>query len=711
MGVIKGWLAPPVFAGDEEKTRKAALINLIGIVSLVILLLLVLVSFFTGATPARILIFDLGFGGAVLLLLLRWVRSGRVSLARYGIVIFGFVFITWIVASIGTVREPTVTLFVFWLLMTGLIFDLKGIVVGTLAASLAVLGLIVAENAGWLRVPFRGVGFTQWITFTVVFAFTSGLNYYVMKRMQNALARAEQEIKQRELFELALRDSEQRYRNLVEWTPEALVVYRDDRILFVNPAAVELIGASSAHDLLGTSLLDWVHPEYRDALLARRANPLKIENDLRTPRLEEKLIRVDGRVIDVEFMIHTIEYAGASARQASLRDITERKAVLAALEVARFKAERVSRAKSRFLASASHDLRQPAHALGMFVARLAELPHDAQTRQLLNGVEASVHAMQDMLDGFFDVARLESEQTEISRLALPITGIFDRLRDNFADAARAKGLRLRFRPSKAWVESDPVLLQRILLNLVSNAIRYTPRGTVLVACRPLCDRRQLRIEVRDSGVGIALEHQEDIFQEFFQVENSQRDRSQGLGVGLNIVERACHLLNHPLALRSAPGCGTRFTLTVPAASPRVNGSYEEERALAAKLQFNGLRVGLIEDDELGRAGLASLLRSWGCSVSEFEDVRAACDSYQQNQAPDVLISDFRLSGGINGIAAVQRVRAIADRPLVAFLISGDADANLRSQAQAEGLSLLQKPVRSAKLRSLLHHLAQTAVVR
>jgi PAS domain S-box-containing protein len=704
MNLIMRWLTPPVFAGDEEKTRHAGLINLIGIASLLILLVLVLISLFAGATPLRILIIDICVGGPALLLLLGWVRMGRVTLARFGLVIFGFVFITWITASIGTVREPTASLFVFWLLMTGLLFDLSGIVLGTIAASLAVMGLIGAENAGWLRQPFRGVGLTQWVTFTVVFAFTSGLSFYVMRKTRSALALAEQEIERRKRVETDLKDSEQRYRKLVEWTPLAFVVYREFTILFVNPAAVKMSGAESESELLGTSLLDWIHPESLRPILVRRADSQRLEHDIFMAPLEERLRRVDGVYVDVEIMIRTIEYDGQPARQVSLRDITERKAAAAALETARLKAESASQAKSRFLASASHDLRQPAHALGLFVARLAELPHDEQTRQLLTSVEASVRAMQDMLDGFFDIARLESGQTEIKRAAFPIDSIFGQLQQNFADATSAKGLRLRFRPSSAWVDSDPGLLGRILLNIVSNAVRYTPRGTVLVACRPTRDGKTLRIEVRDSGVGIAAQHHEDIFQEFFQVENPQRDRAQGLGVGLNIVQRACHLLNHPLMLRSAPGCGTCFTLIVPLAPRRVGGRFEEARELASKVHFKGLRVALIEDDELGRLGLASLLRSWGCSVSEFDGAQAACDHYRLDEPPELIISDFRLGGGMDGIEAVERLRALAGRPVAACLISGDTHANVRSRAQAAGLSLLQKPVRPAKLRSLVHHL-------
>ena len=687
----------------------AALINLILLLSIALILTIMMSALIGKGTPTLTLIMDI-LACLVLAQLLRLLRAGRVALVGFALVIFGLIFITGASASLGTVRATTTSILVFWVIVTGLLFDLPGILLGSAAASLAVLGLIVAENAGWLPTPYRGVGFTQWTVFTTVFAFTGGLTYYVVHRMREALARTKEEITQRARVEAVLKESEQRYRTLVEWTPEALVVYRADKILFANPAAVELVGATSAHELLGTSLLDWVHPEYRDALLARRANPSKIESDPRMPRLAEKLVRVDGRVIDVEFMIHTIEYDGKPARQASLRDITERRAALTALEAARIKAEKESRAKSRFLASASHDLRQPAHAAGMFVARLVELPHDAQTRQLLKGVEASVHAMQDMLDGFLDVARLETGQIAISRLAFPIDGIFVRLRENFAEAARAKGLRLRFRSSRDWVESDPALLHRILLNLVSNAIRYTPHGSVLVACRPARDGKQLRIEVRDSGVGIAPEHHENVFQEFFQVDNPQRNRAQGLGVGLNIVQRACGLLNHPLALRSALGCGTRLTLTVPRAPARVGGSYEDARQLASMSQFKGLRVGLIEDDALGRAGLASLLRSWGCSVTEFEGAQAACDWYRLEQEPDLIISDFRLGGGIDGIEAVDLLRIIAGRRILACLISGDTDASVKQQAQAAGLSLLQKPVRPAKLRSLLNHLIQSAAV-
>ncbi len=387
-------------------------------------------------------------------------------------------------------------------------------------------------------------------------------------------------------------------------------------------------------------------------------------------------------------------------------DISERKRAQAALEKAKSHAENDSLAKSRFLAAASHDLRQPAHALGLFVARLAELKNDPPTQHLVTCMDASVKAMQDMLDGFFDISRLDANSTPIEVVAFPLEPVFEQLRNGFSSAALDKGLRLHFRPSRAWVQSDPSLLHRILLNLLSNAVRYTAKGSVLVACRPARDGKHVRIEVWDSGIGVAAQHHEDIFSEFFQVENPGRDRSKGLGVGLSIVDRACRLLGYSLALRSELGRGTRFTLTVPQAPAQSHNRHDVSTVAPLPGGLAGLKVLIIEDDALGREGLASLLTSWGCTVTAAQGAQMACDLCQHDQTIGLIISDFRLSDGVNGIEAVRRVRDTVGQPVPACLISGDTDVNLSEQAQRAGLVLLQKPVRPAKLRSLLRHLAQ-----
>jgi signal transduction histidine kinase/ActR/RegA family two-component response regulator len=364
-------------------------------------------------------------------------------------------------------------------------------------------------------------------------------------------------------------------------------------------------------------------------------------------------------------------------------------------------------AKSRFLAAASHDLRQPAHALGMFVARLAALPQDPQTRLLVAGVEASVRALQDMLDSFFDYSRLDAPSMQVKPQDFAVEQLFAQLRTGFAEMSAAKGLRLRIRPSQRWLHSDPVLLQRVLLNLLNNAVQHTRQGSILVACRPCQDPTKARIEVWDSGIGIAPEHQELVFDEFFQVDNRERDRTKGLGLGLSIVQRSCQLLGHPLTMSSRIGGGTRFVLTVQqVARPVVAADAVGGEVLVADMpqsaELTGLRVFLIEDDALGSQALRGLLESWGCRVAVADGAASAGELLQPGETPDFVVSDYRLRGGQDGIEAIALLRQATGRAdLPACVISGDTDAAVRERVQAAGLVLLQKPVRAGKLRSVL----------
>ncbi len=367
-------------------------------------------------------------------------------------------------------------------------------------------------------------------------------------------------------------------------------------------------------------------------------------------------------------------------------------------------AEAANKAKARFLSSASHDLRQPAHALGMFMDRLDQLSIDPQSKGLVASANAAVREMQDMLDGMFDLSRLEVESTQAQIQAVPINLVFDALRSGLESEAIAKGLQLRIRPSAAWLQSDGALLRRILHNLVSNSIRYTHHGSVLVACRPTRSGLYARIEVRDSGIGIAPENHEKVFREFYQVANPQRDRRMGLGVGLSIVERCCRLLAHPLVLHSSLGAGTRVILTVPLTRARPDLPDRSSAQPAGTGELKNRHVMVIEDDVMGRDALAGLLESWGYSVVAADGARTAVEMLQKDQPPDLIISDLRLGGGLDGIAAVRMLRELAGRHIAACVISGDTDAQARQQVEDAGLVLLSKPVRPAKLRSVLRHL-------
>ncbi|GAB4400751.1 MAG: hypothetical protein OHK0048_16320 [Rhodoferax sp.] len=402
------------------------------------------------------------------------------------------------------------------------------------------------------------------------------------------------------------------------------------------------------------------------------------------------------------------------AVQASLCDTADRLAayrddlqaqINAATQMLREKkeeAELANQAKSRFLAAASHDLRQPTHALGLFVSRLAQVPHDGQTAELVAHLQASVSALQTLLDRLLDISRLEARAVQVLRQPLPLQSLFDRLAQDMGEKSRHLGLRMRLRPTGLWVDSDPSLLYRIVLNLVSNALRYTERGGVLVTARRIHAGSEVHLQVWDTGIGIAPQYQKAVFQEFFQVANAARERSRGLGLGLNIVQRTAALLEHPLTLRSQLGRGSVFGVILPAAAPQERQNTEP--AAFPEDALDGRSVLLIEDDPMASQAMQSLLQSWGLQVEAAHDAASAHDCLNRGIRPDLILSDVRLPGPIQGLALVAELRARLQTNTAACLMSGDTDPDLIRQAQAVELTLLHKPVRPAKLRALLRRL-------
>ncbi len=390
------------------------------------------------------------------------------------------------------------------------------------------------------------------------------------------------------------------------------------------------------------------------------------------------------------------------------RDELEQRVIdaTAALREKKEEAESATLAKSRFLAAASHDLRQPTHALGMFVARLAQLRNDEETKHLIVNIDASLHAMQNLLEGLLDISKLDAGAVPVQVRAVALGDLFAQLQSNTILSAEEKGLRLRVRPTRVKVMTDPTLLFRILMNLLTNGVRYTQIGTVMLACRPSADGRFAHIEVRDSGVGIAPEHQSSVFREFYQVGNTERDRSKGLGLGLNIVQRTAHLLGHELSMVSGTGCGTCFRLKVPLASADAVTALDESRDSSFMDDLGKMNVLVVEDDVLARAGIVALLESWGAQVRPTESITDALGEMDTNGPPDLIISDYRLRDGDNGIDCIGKLRAAAGYSVPACLISGNTDVALIQESKRLGLTLLHKPVRPAKLRSLVRRLAQ-----
>jgi signal transduction histidine kinase/CheY-like chemotaxis protein len=365
--------------------------------------------------------------------------------------------------------------------------------------------------------------------------------------------------------------------------------------------------------------------------------------------------------------------------------------------------ELANRAKSRFLAVASHDLRQPMHALGLFSSQLSRkpLPHDIQ--RLAQQIEASVVALGNLLDALLDMSKLDAGAVTAEIADFPVSDILDRIEGSFRASALDKGLKFRVVHCSATVRSDPVLLERIVLNLVSNAIRYTAHGGVLVGCR----RRDacIRIEVRDKGCGIPLDLQRDIFREFYQLPNPGRNGDPGMGLGLAIVDRLSRVLDHPVRVESTPGRGSVFAVEVPLGKPgQADARAEPIGAGIAR----GTLVALIDDNALARDSARGALEDWGCEVisaTSLGEMLGRLD--ERGREPDVIISDYHLDGEETGIEAIAGVRAAHSAGIPGFLISGDTTPAVLQAAQSSGHVLLSKPVRPMKLRALLTHLMRT----
>ena len=364
--------------------------------------------------------------------------------------------------------------------------------------------------------------------------------------------------------------------------------------------------------------------------------------------------------------------------------------------------ELANRAKSRFLAAASHDLRQPMHALGLFVGQLSDMIQYPEARKIVDQVHASVEAMEQLLNALLDISKLDAGVLTPQLEDFPLATLLQRMENNFAAEARAKGLRLRVRPCHLAVRSDPLLLERIVMNLVSNAVRYTERGGIVVGCRRRGKR--VRIDVWDSGIGIPEDKQREIFQEFIQLGNPERDRSRGLGLGLAIVERLARLLDHRIDLASTPGRGSRFSIELPLGDAQ-QAIREQRGSVPATNSLNGLFVVVVDNEALVRAGMEGVLHGWGCHVvSAGSGDEALALLGEHERTPDVVISDYRLRENETGIAVIDRLRTHYASAIPAALISGDTAPERLREAKDSGYPLLHKPVSPAKLRALLIYL-------
>jgi len=467
----------------------------------------------------------------------------------------------------------------------------------------------------------------------------------------------------------------------------------DGRVRWINPAVERMTGFTVDECFaMADYPLGIVHADDRRAvdILIQSALSGTSGNDV-----EFRINRKDGVIgwAAVSWQPMTGVDGKQLGIRTSVRDISWRKSAEEALRQAKAEAERADRAKSRFLAAASHDLRQPLQAIGMYVAALAGRPLDEASHEILADVRQCLAASGEMLEDLVDISRLDAGVVVPALADVAIADLFELLETSFQSEAEARKIDLRLIPRSLFVRADPVILSRIMQNLVSNALRYTEQGRVLVGCRTRDGAAVL--EVWDTGIGIRPEDRARIFEEFYQVDNPARDRRRGIGLGLAIVRRQAALLGAPLAVRSTPGKGSVFSVTLP-----LTDSHEVAPSAAdgSEPDFEGRTIAIIDDEPLQLNALQSFLRLRqarviaGRSIIEILTQLEAADV-----PPELIIADYRLEAGMTGAAAIAAVRFRIGKPIPGILITGDTEPQRIAEAEASGCRLLHKPVDPGKL--------------
>jgi PAS domain S-box-containing protein len=503
-------------------------------------------------------------------------------------------------------------------------------------------------------------------------------------RSASALAHSEAELARQLSFAQTLLDAQSD-------AGIGLMIIEHGRVVFANRAIEQTFGYTGEEMAALPTFLAIVHPDDRMRVMHNHLR--RLQGETFNNHYDVSFQRKDGDYGHADLTVATLPVADHTQILCIIVDITERKQAETHLAEAhrqlllkKEEAERASEGKSRFLAAASHDLRQPLHALTLFATELAAQVAKPRNRKLASQIVTAAGAMAELLDALLDVSRLDIRALQPQRKAVALGPLLETIADGHRKSALAKGLRLVCRPTQLWADTDPHLLRRMVGNLVSNAVRYTSKGGVLVGVR----RRggQLRIEVWDTGVGIDADHLPFVFHEFYQVGNPERDSAKGLGLGLAIVDRLGQVLQHPVAVRSREGRGSVFAITVPATEPAPPALAEPPAGLPFRAKV------AIRTLDLGQCGdICNLLDAWGyerecaCSDAELPAILA--------REPSVLICDGSLLG------EVARALAATRKPPL-LVVLGEDRGQVPPGLEIDGR--LASPPRPARLRALLHHL-------
>ena len=499
--------------------------------------------------------------------------------------------------------------------------------------------------------------------------------------------------------------------------PDALLIVDAAGVVqFANRQVMVLFGYTH-EEIIGKPIEHMLPARFRSTHVGHRDRYIAAAHTRPMgPGLDLYARRRDGREFPVEISLSPIEGKVGPLVAAAIRDVTERKRAEAELIQARETAERAQQVavearisadranlgKSRFLATASHDLRQPLQALALLNRTLRGFASDPDASEALLQQEQTITSMSRLLNALLDISKLESGAIKPSAADFPLSQLFDELRREFSGLAVEKGLILTVEESGECAHSDASLVEEVLRNLVSNAIKYTRKGAVRVLCR--LEGQTIRVEVHDSGIGIPADQVPFIFDEFYQVGVSTHSSREGYGLGLSIVQRIAVLLDLRLDVRSEPGRGSIFAFTLPTGKAGMAEMQKQSAPPAVQAKVHRARILLVEDDPAVRNATRLLLSVEGYSVTAVSSLAEAQQTASESQKIDLLITDYHLRDGETGLTVIAAMRQVLGLELKALLITGDTSSVVRKISQDSNLRIISKPVNADEMLGLLETL-------
>lgn len=498
-------------------------------------------------------------------------------------------------------------------------------------------------------------------------------------------------------------------RNVLDALPHVFVGVLTPEGVLLEANRTALISAGTTLDnVRGRPFADSVWWSHSEEARAAVRQAITAAQSGRCPRLDIVQHTRDGRSLVVDFTLAPLTDAKGrithlipSGIDVTTRVETERALRQAQEEamLAKAEAERASLARSKFLAAASHDLRQPIQSLMLLNSVLKGRLKGTPEETVSNHMEGALGSLRELLDSLLDISKLDAGVITPRFEHVAVGPLLERLATEYRLRATSRGLGFRFVTTRAGIRTDTALLERVLRNLLENALRYTTSGKILLGCRRRGD--QLRIEVCDTGIGIAAEHLESVFDEFYQVANTARDRSQGLGLGLAIVRRIVRLVGGTMDLNSTPGRGSRFSIALPLVSvPTARLPH-----LPAGASGRGRQVLVIEDEPILRSSLLTMLEDWGYAPVGAANGEEALEQVRKGLTPAIVIADYRLSTGMNGVQTVTAIREMIGAELPCLIVTGDTAPERIREVHTSGFGILHKPMAAEELRRRLSHMA------